>query len=133
MRKGSCNVMTRFGLERLGSVEAFHDADLGWCLRGWAGLGRSGEHSMQSITAADPSLGDVTLLTTPTLLKNEGYRVVGDWHLDGDTHTAWVNVAPGGTSAGKALPIEVVDGILEAESRWAREGVGREAPNGLVT
>lgn len=124
---------TRFGLEIVGSVEVLHDADLGWCLRGYAGPERSGESSKELITAADPSLGVVTLLTTPTLVASEGYQVVGDWQLDDDAHTAWVDVAPGDPSAGREPRVEVVDAILDAESRWAREGTGRETPNGLVT
>lgn len=125
--------MTRFELEVLGSVEVLHDADLGWCLRGYSGPERNGVNGNELITAADPSLGVAALLTTRTIIASEGYRVIGDWHVDDDAHTAWVNVAPGDPSAGNEPAIEVVDAILEAESRWAREGIGLETPNGLLS
>lgn len=120
----------RFGLTTAGSVEVFFDPAIGWCVRGYSGPARSGYAGESVVTAAgDVSVTVAALNTVPTLLASDSLVTVGDWHVDEETHSVWINV--GSDRENTADPsFESVDGLMDAESRWERLGIGKQTPRG---
>lgn len=117
--------MTRYGLDTLGSLEITHHDGAGWVMQAHSAPGRRGGRSQGQALAADPQLAVAVLLTAPTALSDEGYQVLGSWHIDEEARSVWVNVTP--LEAGGAAPMSVdeVDELLVAEARWAQDGHGR--------
>lgn len=120
-----------FGLMRVGSAEVFFDDSIGWCIRVFSAPSRSGQTGTSVSSAADDMLSVATLSTLPTLLAHEGYTTTGNWHVDNDSRTAWIDVVPQNSSQHHDQPShDSVDAILDAELRWERDGIGRQTPRG---
>jgi hypothetical protein len=117
----------RFGLDELGSIEVFFED--AWFVQAFSGASRSGRPGSSVATATDDALAVAALSTVPVFLANDGYETTGDWHMDEDRHSAWINVVPSTPEGGSTQPSHTsVDAILDAEVRWERLGVGRQTP-----
>lgn len=109
------------------SVEVFFDDSFRWCVRTFSGPSRTGIVGARFSTATDDMLGVAALSTVPTLLAHDGYATSGDWHIDEDNRTAWINTAQAGDLHPDGQPgPDSVDAIFDAETRWERFGIGRQ-------
>jgi hypothetical protein len=122
--------MTKFGLDRLASVELSFDEVTGWCIRASGELDGASSHGDRVTTAGDPWLTLAALSTTPTVVASEGYSTTGDWHLNDPEHIAWIAVTPSDSLAADIAPsIESVEALMDAEVKWAASGTGDETPS----